>query len=599
MASNPFDSVSAPSTNPFDHAGAGPGNPFSAFGDTAKGVGSKVLDLMGRTGDAGMAFASTPGDWNPKNIGPEFAQAGKNAAAAFQHGTSPATRQTQRDKVKSDFGIKDLIDKLPAGLPRGTADTLVDAAVDPATAVGGSGLLENLVNRGGRAAYIGAAKGMAHANPLSQAAGMVHDFVTPGGAEIGQLKRGLAASQGAKGLDKYVTARSAAKGAANAGTDVPTAVQAAFSKPKYKPGSVPGKPQYVGSTPTDTNIAEAFKPKGAPPTGRVAQIARAASKGAKAATRGVTDLMFVTPQLPGLQGHGSNILQTAFLSDPGATAAALGRFVGSGEAVPFSGARNAVQKLPVVRDLKAAQDASIARANASGANTVHPEDFGGNNHWTEKVPLLGMAARESNRSLQGWDSSVKAALNDKWTKTFLQQGYSPKVAAAKAADRVAQDVVDYSDKSDLTRALSHGLPFSTYATKKPGLIARAAVRHPERVLALTRNNPDFQPDTSQPMSDPDAGRPLSSIYNALNNKSPSAKGGAPYPGAQYQRASQGAPTNDLMGLLNSYFTYGPPAKHGDGDALKGWLKLLLSQTVGNVTGGDQVLNATGLNYFGK
>jgi hypothetical protein len=172
------------------------------------------------------------------------------------------------------------------------------------------------------------------------------------------------------------------------------------------------------------------------------------------------------------------------------------------------------------------------------------------------------------------------------------------VAAARAADRVGQDIVDYGDKSDLNRALGFGLPFPTYATKKPGIIARAAVRHPERVLALTRNNPNFQSDRNEPMSDPDAGRPLASIYNALNNKSPAAKGGAPYPGAQYQRASQGALANDLLGVANPYFTYGPPAKHAEGNAALGWLKLLLSQTVGNVAGGDALLNKTGLNYFG-
>ena len=307
--------------------------------------------------------------------------------------------------------------------------------------------------------------------------------------------------------------------------------------------------------------------------------------------------MFTTPQLPGMQGHGSNILQTAFFSDPGATAAALARFAGSGEAIPVSGIRNAVQKLPVVRDLKAAQDASIGRANLSGANTVHPEDFGSGG-WTKKVPVLGMAARESNRSLQAWDAATKAALSDKWTKTFERQGYTPKVAAAKAADRVAQDVVDYSDKSDLTKVLQHGFPFATYASKKPGMIARAAIRHPERVLAVTRNNPNYQSDRDQPMTDPDQGRPLASVYNALNNKSPSAKGGAPFPGAQYLRASAGAPLQDLLGALNPYFTYGPPAKHADGNLPLGVLKLLLSQTVGNVTGGDQLLNATGMNYFG-
>lgn len=676
MASNPFDSAGAVSTNPFDKAGNGPTNPFSAFGDTAKGVGSKVLDLMGRTGDAGMAFASTPGDWNPKNIVPEFAQAGQNAANAFRHGTSPATRQTQRDKVKGDFGLTGLSNALPSGLPRGTLDTLVDAAVDPATAIGGGGLAERGANALGRRVFVGAARG-ANAVPGAVGHGVqgALDFIQPGGSKLGALKRNLAANEGVKGLDKYSLIRSAAKGATNAGTSTKDAV----TKALFDEGMIPAKDAPIPKPPASTipkaavtnavkaaTAATKAKAKTAAPLGvgpgffgkpkvaditqgleqqrtaqeRVAQalgvgegfipkkpvpeippavgdlppdIAAALKqnpdiiskfgqtplgKVTKGAAKGTTSAMFAMPQLPGLPGHGSNIAELAGFSDPVQALVGTARFFGSGEALPFSKMRAAAQNIPAVGGLKAAQDAAIARAEHTGAATVKPEDFG-KPGWLDKIPGVANMARESNRSLQAYDDAIKGALNDHWTKVYARQGFSPAMAAAKASERVGQDIVDYSDKSDLNRALQHALPFATFATKKPGLVARAAVRHPERVLALTRNNPNFSSDRSEPMSDPDQGRPLASIFNALNNKSPSAKGGAPFPGAQYIRASAGAPANDLAGLLNAYFTYGPPAKHGDGNGLAGWAKLLLSQTLGNVPGGDQALNATGLNYFGK
>jgi hypothetical protein len=617
--------------------GPGPFGRVQAPGAIAPG-GDAVLDNMKKPGQAYQQLLSHPRDPGA-------------ALNTLVNGASDMEADANRSRVLNALGS--YIGKPDLGKnPNAVAKAVTDAWFDPTTLLGGSGLIEKGANALGRTAYIGAARGMAAENPVSKMAAGIHDFVTPGGAEMGQLKRTLAATKGRAGLDDYVTARSAAKGAANAGTDKVAAVNRALGappEPVVKPPAAPVKkphftaadmalmakkakpPEVHGPATINTNAfaipqsktgrirnwpvsgdvaapqsadpvweyADAFKPKSGPaPTGRVAQIAQGASKNAKALTRGVTDAMFVTPQLPLMQGHGSNILQTAAFSDPVATAAALGRYAGSGEAIPFSKVREAVQKIPFVRGLKNAQDASIARANESGANTIHPEDFGATDRWTEKIPGVGMAARESNRTLQGWDAAVKGSLNDKYTKDFLAQGYTPKVAAAKAADRVSQDVVDYSDKSDLSRALSHGLPFSTYAVKKPGIIARAALRHPERVLAVTRDNPNFDSDRDQPMDGFDQGRPLASIYNALNNKSPSAKGGAPYPGAQYQRASQGAAANDILGAVNPYFTYGPPAKHADGSLPLGVLKLLLSQTVGNVTGGDQLLNATGLNYFG-
>jgi hypothetical protein len=620
-----------------------PGSPFgrvSAPGMPDRPAGDVVLDTLKKPGQAYQQLLAHPRQpLDALNVL-------INSAPDTQ---IEANRSRILNALHSGWGSN------PSGLVKAGTDLFFD----PTTLLGGSGLIERGANALGRTAYIGAAKGMAHANPISRTAAAVHDFATPGGSAMGQLKRTLAAQQGRTGLDTYALARSAQKGAANTGADVRQSVADALAQegriPTKKPPA-PAPPPAAAPTklrlrPSDFDVsptgeiklkprpnpdelrgrqmntpiqrqpaprirptpdlirepsaelppefAAAFGPQGGfQIPGRAGEIGRAASAGAKRVTKGLTDLMFVSPQLPGLEGHGSNVLQTALLSDPGTAIGALGRFAGSGEALPFSKLREAVQKLPGVRGLKTAQDASVARATESGANTVHPEDFGSGG-WTAKIPGVGMAARESNRGLQAWDSAVKGALNDKWTRHFEAQGYSPRMAAAKAADRVAQDVVDYSDKSDLTRFLQHGLPFATYASKKPGIIARAIIRHPERVLAMTRDNPNFDSGRDEPMTYPDQGRPLASIFNAANNRSPSTKGKTPYPGAQYQRASSGAALNDLLGLLNPYFTYGPPAKHAGGDALAGWLKLLLSQTAGNVPGGEAVLNKTGLNYFGQ
>lgn len=709
-------------------AGSG-GNPLAGVGralsdapgqllEATGHAGSSTLDLLGRPGVATQAAGArhlTPAEEHSLL---ERGRVGLQTwGNAFMHGVPAAQQSANRDEMKRRLGVKSAIDTLtsdqrgattapvtPGGNPLagigqalsqapehlldatrhalgGTADAAVDALLDPITILGGSGLIEQGMNRLGRAGYVGLAKGMARANPVSRAAAGVHDFVSPGGAEMGQLKRTLAATHGTAGLDKYAIIRAAAKRApedkaaavthdlfgeglipekphvpapppppppstihpaaiknavATAKKATAAKVKAAaplgvgpgfFSNPSRAevvqglegqragqarvastlgvgPGFFPKEPVHVPPPPPPpvgelpTEIASALKPNPrVAPTSRVAQIARGAADLSKRATRGTTSLMFATPQLPGMPGHGSNILQTALLSHPGAAVAGTARYLASGEPIPGEALRGAYQRLPGVRGLVSDQNAAGARAAAAGARSENPQKIIPG--FIDKIPGVKQLADYSARTLWGYDQAMGGALNDAWTKHYLAQGLTPKVAAARAAERVGQDIVDYGDRSDLNRVASHVLPFSTYAIKKPGIIARAALRHPERVLALTRNNPNYEADRNEPMSDPDAGRPLASIYNALNNKSPAAKGGAPYPGAQYQRASQGALANDLLGVANPYFTYGPPAKHAEGNAALGWLKLLLSQTVGNVAGGDALLNKTGLNYFGE
>lgn len=335
--------------------------------------------------------------------------------------------------------------------------------------------------------------------------------------------------------------------------------------------------------------------------GNPGAIPAAALEGLKKATRGTTSAMFIMPGNP----HILNELEMGLLSKPATTIGTTARYLASGEAIPGWMGRDAIQQLPGVRDALAAQNASVGRALKSGATETFDES---------RVPDLfrkvglGPLADYSNRTLWGYANALRGGVNDSYTRDFLAQGVPQRMAEAKAAQATGEDVVNYADKSDLTNALSHVLPFATYATKKPGVIARAAIRHPERVLALTRNNPNFDPDRDQKMEGFDAGRPLSGIYNAANNQSPGSSPG-PFPGAQYARASMGSPLRDLLGLAGAhYFTYGNPATHGD-TPLEGWMKLLLNQTAGNVPfvgsnpipghESDTLLDKLGLNYFAR
>lgn len=334
-------------------------------------------------------------------------------------------------------------------------------------------------------------------------------------------------------------------------------------------------------------------------TGQPGAFGELLGRGAKAATRGTTASMFVLPGNP----HFANELEMGLLSKPATTLGTTARYLASGEAIPGWMGRERIQQLPGVRDALAAQNASVGRALKSGATETFDES---------RVPDLfrklglGPLADYSNRTLWGYAGALRGGINDSFRKDFLSQGVPQRMAEAKAAERTGQDVVNYADKSDFNRLLQNFLPFATYATKKPGVIARAAIRHPERVNALTQRNPNFDPDRDEKMEGPDSGRPLSGIYNALNNKSPGSTEG-PFPGAQYARASMGSPLRDVLGALGShYFTYGNPANHGD-TALEGWLKLLLSQTAGNIPGvgsnpipgheADTLLDKLGLNYF--
>lgn len=585
-------------------------------------AGSAALDLLGRPGQAAVAG---------------IARGPAAAGQAFVHGGAP-TQDADLDTLRHKAGLAAVYDTKAGAGPvrqwlhqagRGMIDAGLQMAVDPTTYLGGSGALEHGVNAAGRQAYVGLARGLQRAPEALQQA---HDFVTPGGSAMGAAKRTLTAKEGAAGLDKYLARKAqiargepfaaapqpkpGARSPRRLTPDVPLEADrsnAPFTRPgssrlpnltgvapkpkltlaqaqeffKKQAAKSAAKPVEPTLSETDQILANMGK-KGRPDI--ISQLGQtSAGKLAKRATKGTTGLMFTVPQLPGMQGHGSNILQTALLSDPASAIGGTARFLASGEALPGP-LRTAAQKIPGVKQLAQGQRDAVARAVASGAATETPERDIPN--LIAKIPGLGQLAKYSGRTLWDYDQAMKGSLNDSFLKQYGGD-------AARAADRVGQDIVNYGDRSDLTRALGFGLPFATYATKKPGIIARAVARHPERVLALTRNNPNFQPDRSEPMADPDAGRPLASIYNALNNKSPSAKGGAPFPGAQYLRASAGAPLQDLLGAIgNPYFTYGPPAKHADGNALAGWLKLLLTQAVGNAPGGEAALDKTGLNYFG-
>ncbi len=523
-----------------------------------EGLGSRALDLLARPGNATeAALARGPGA----------------GLQTLMHSEDQGQHQTDRDTIKSALHVKRIIDALPDGPIKGTVDTLIDTGLDPTTYLGGLGVFEKGANLLGRAGITGAAKGIEAAGKVSpklgEVLGTAHDVFVPGGSQMGALKRDLILQHGGKkGQDAYAVVKSMLK--ADPGDR--SAPYRAFAR-----GDIERVPQKI---PVRASSA---------PSGPLAGLAKAV----KAGTRGTTEALFALPQIPGLQGHGSNVLQTGIFSHPSTALGATLRYAGSGEYLPGA-ARTKFQALPGIRNIVASDAARRARAAATGAIDANPHKSVG---FLDKIPGVKNLAEYSSRTLWGYDDAVKAALNDHYVKQYLKAGANPTVAKAKAAERVGQDMVDYADTSDINKGLSTFLPFATYATKKPGVVARAVARHPERVLAITRNNPDFAPNSPRlSEDDPSAGRPLTSIYNALNGRSQGSKLAEPFPGAQYVRSAAGAPLRDLAIALGSgYMGYRHDPKQVD------WRKLLATQALGNLPAGagDAILDATGLNYFGR
>jgi len=128
------------------------------------------------------------------------------------HGQSPESIDRTRAELRA---------KLPGGLAehyrnaphleQGAIDVGLDTLTDPVSLAGGLGVAEEAVNRGVRAGYPALARGLRKLDqvapattPLARVPGALHDFVTYKGG----VKRDLAATYGAKGLDYYNGLRS-------------------------------------------------------------------------------------------------------------------------------------------------------------------------------------------------------------------------------------------------------------------------------------------------------------------------------------------------------------------------------------------------------
>lgn len=198
MATNPFDAPSpkASNSNPFDApTAANLAPPLSpALAHAREAATGFLMKALHRTGEAGMASAAR---------GP-----GAGFSTLF-HGSTPQQYSADEDSALSVVKQHDPIAK---HLPDWANRFILEMAADPATYAGGSGALrhlsttasENALPLAMRISEAAAKKAPASArgavDAVTQAAGQVHDFVTPGGRNVAHASRELARTQGAEGV---------------------------------------------------------------------------------------------------------------------------------------------------------------------------------------------------------------------------------------------------------------------------------------------------------------------------------------------------------------------------------------------------------------
>ena len=198
--------------------------------------------------------------------------------------------------------------------------------------------------------------------------------------------------------------------------------------------------------------------------------------------------------------------------------------------------------------------------------------------WTGRIPILGEIYKASNHTLWTFDDAAKATRFQKLLTRYQRAGMAEPDAAAKAANDVGAEMVNYGERSPLTETLAYLLPFATWRTKMPGAIARATLKHPERPLALSRIAPELTGDEQQ--GPPGSGKvgkaytPAADAYRALDNPAEYARAAAGWPLQMALSIAQGA-----GGQGNNYWTYykNPDARYA------------LNETVGSFPGGDYLL----------
>jgi len=206
--------------------------------------------------------------------------------------------------------------------------------------------------------------------------------------------------------------------------------------------------------------------------------------------------------------------------------------------------------------------------------------------WTGRIPILGEIYKASNHTLWTFDDAAKATRFGKLLKRYQRGGMAEPEAAAKAANDVGAEMVNYGERSPLTQALAYLLPFATWRTKMPGAIARATLKHPERPLALSRISPEITGDLQQ--GPPGSGKvgvaytPMADAYRGVDNPYEFARAAAGWP---LQMAL--AKAQQAGGQGNNYWSYYKEPN----------TQYALNETVGSFPGGDYLLRFPEL--FGK
>ena len=217
--------------------------------------------------------------------------------------------------------------------------------------------------------------------------------------------------------------------------------------------------------------------------------------------------------------------------------------------------------------------------------------------WIGQIPGIGELYKASNHVLWTFDDAAKASRFERLLKKYTTEGMDEAHAAYRAADDVSAELIDYSNRSPLTKVLAYVFPFATYRSKFPGAIARSVARHPERTLNLGRRAPELTGDLQQAPPNAQGKSQVGKSYLPLAE----ALRGADHP-MEFIRASSGYPLSMAASALGKavesaagvkqpdvaeYMTYGK-----DPD-----LKYLLNQTLGSFPGGEFGLGAAGLGEF--
>ena len=183
-------------------------------------------------------------------------------------------------------------------------------------------------------------------------------------------------------------------------------------------------------------------------------------------------------------------------------------------------------------------------------------DVEGSRHagWIGQIPGIGDFYKASNHALWTFDDAAKATRFQRLLEQNMKRGLAEPQAAYNAADQVGAELIDYSNRSPLTKALGYIAPFAAWRTKMPGAVTRALAKHPERILAAGRAAPEMVGDLqSGPPGSGKVGKsylPVAEAMRAVDN---------PY---EYLRAGLGWPTQmTVSGIEHAgkdYYTYGKP-----------------------------------------